>query len=679
VKPFVLARAALALASLALASPVLAQDAAGQDGGAVAGAESLVGGLLPPSLRITSPGTSFSIADGPGTLVVAGTVSTGGTITSITWTCAECASRTGTATYDAAAGTWRAELPVTSGTNHITVTASDDAGLAATASLAYAALGGGPQPPVVKIDNPGGVVRTEVVTLRGTCDDDVGCVRNVWRCETGCVWSLRSNGGDAGHAPKYAAKWEQKVALVPGRNVITVTGVDSEGNTGSDTIDLTYEPQLEMLSFSLDRAEEGRAYSQALAARGGSARRWSVAGGGLPSGLALSSDGVLRGTPGAAGTFPVTIRVEADGSHVDRTFNLYVSPRGRFAGPNDYFDNLCARPEAQYCAGLRSQADINRQQKADGDNPFFTYDFAGDTYFDKQDAAKFSIAPMPCASEEEGGQGWNKVGKCHGSDLLPVQYQLDLQLWADAYSTNTYVVIWDQWVGVEARDFLESHGTWKHFQFKDQPESAAPADPSVCINDPGKKAPCHEGTLNMEIQSRWNRNRCPGGQENCPNAFAPSLRVYGKNDLNPVTMQKSGAKNPVDHTGAGTFPLYGWNAPVGKWMRYIVYIEGQRHGDLGDFDEWKASCAECASLTDGPWTRYSIWVLDEDRDAQRFVYRMPWLIRQRWTSNLNFEFNTSAVPEQQVAPVTLYYRNGIVLKNYRLVEGDPVIFQRPLR
>ncbi len=52
----------------------------------------------------------------------------------------------------------------------------------------------------------------------------------------------------------------------------------------------------------------GAAYSQTLTATGGAAPyTWSLASGNLPSGLTLSSTGVISGTPTAAGSFKVTV------------------------------------------------------------------------------------------------------------------------------------------------------------------------------------------------------------------------------------------------------------------------------------------------------------------------------------------------------------------------------------
>ena len=71
---------------------------------------------------------------------------------------------------------------------------------------------------------------------------------------------------------------------------------------------------LAITTTSLPGAIVGVAYSQQLAASGGTTPYvWSLVGSSLPAGLALSPQGVISGTPTAAGTFSFSVRV-ADAS-----------------------------------------------------------------------------------------------------------------------------------------------------------------------------------------------------------------------------------------------------------------------------------------------------------------------------------------------------------------------------
>jgi Putative Ig domain len=84
---------------------------------------------------------------------------------------------------------------------------------------------------------------------------------------------------------------------------------------------------LAVTTVSLPGATVGEAYSQALAASGGtSPYTWSVQGGSLPSGLALSNSGTISGTPTAAGTYSFTVRVtDAAGATATRALSITVT------------------------------------------------------------------------------------------------------------------------------------------------------------------------------------------------------------------------------------------------------------------------------------------------------------------------------------------------------------------
>ena len=74
-------------------------------------------------------------------------------------------------------------------------------------------------------------------------------------------------------------------------------------------------PPLSITTESLPGSTVGSAYSQTLAATGGTAPySWSLASGALPPGLSLSSAGVVSGTPTAAGAFNFEARASDSGS-----------------------------------------------------------------------------------------------------------------------------------------------------------------------------------------------------------------------------------------------------------------------------------------------------------------------------------------------------------------------------
>lgn len=88
-----------------------------------------------------------------------------------------------------------------------------------------------------------------------------------------------------------------------------VTVTDGETTTLADAA-LAVRPALAVTTASLPGGEMAIAYNQQLAAVGGRMfHRWTVASGALPTGLTMSSSGLITGTPVTPGTFPFTVRV----------------------------------------------------------------------------------------------------------------------------------------------------------------------------------------------------------------------------------------------------------------------------------------------------------------------------------------------------------------------------------
>ena len=73
--------------------------------------------------------------------------------------------------------------------------------------------------------------------------------------------------------------------------------------------------QIQISTPSLTGGMVGSSYSRTLAASGGTpAYAWSVAAGSLPTGLSLSSAGVIAGTPTASGSYTFTVAVHDSGN-----------------------------------------------------------------------------------------------------------------------------------------------------------------------------------------------------------------------------------------------------------------------------------------------------------------------------------------------------------------------------
>ncbi len=85
---------------------------------------------------------------------------------------------------------------------------------------------------------------------------------------------------------------------------------DGSGNSSVIALALQVNPLLSVTTASLPPAIQGIAYTQSLAATGGSGNyTWTLASGTLPAGINLNSSGALTGTTNATGTFSFTVQV----------------------------------------------------------------------------------------------------------------------------------------------------------------------------------------------------------------------------------------------------------------------------------------------------------------------------------------------------------------------------------
>jgi hypothetical protein len=104
-----------------------------------------------------------------------------------------------------------------------------------------------------------------------------------------------------------------------------VTVTDSASTAQSQTVTFSIvvisaqsaPTALSISSAALSSGQVGSTYAVSLSASGGTpGYTWSIASGGLPAGLALSSAGVISGTPTASGSSTFTVAVKDSGSPV---------------------------------------------------------------------------------------------------------------------------------------------------------------------------------------------------------------------------------------------------------------------------------------------------------------------------------------------------------------------------
>ncbi|WP_321472203.1 Ig domain-containing protein [uncultured Paludibaculum sp.] len=113
----------------------------------------------------------------------------------------------------------------------------------------------------------------------------------------------------------------------PGASTFFARVVDATATPATLPLSISILPALQITTPSaLPAATPGLAYSQILSVSGGSSPyNWSLAGGSMPTGLTLSTTGLLSGTPTTAGTFNFVTRVtDAASGFSLQSFNLSV-------------------------------------------------------------------------------------------------------------------------------------------------------------------------------------------------------------------------------------------------------------------------------------------------------------------------------------------------------------------
>jgi len=113
---------------------------------------------------------------------------------------------------------------------------------------------------------------------------------------------------------------------VTGTFSIDVTATDSNSNTGSKTYSLVVgSVTISISPSSLSAATQNSAFSQQLSASGGTAPYTYSNTGSLPSGLSLTSGGLISGTPTATGTYSIDITAtDANNNTGSASYSLVV-------------------------------------------------------------------------------------------------------------------------------------------------------------------------------------------------------------------------------------------------------------------------------------------------------------------------------------------------------------------
>src|SRR5436190_13068679 len=117
--------------------------------------------------------------------------------------------------------------------------------------------------------------------------------------------------------------------------VFTVVGGGGGGPAPAPAPAPAPQPPLQITTGGLANATTGTPYSATLAASGGGSVTWTVTAGSLPSGLMITSNGVVSGTPSSAGSYTFTVRVDGGGRSASKQFELVVREELTASAPAD--------------------------------------------------------------------------------------------------------------------------------------------------------------------------------------------------------------------------------------------------------------------------------------------------------------------------------------------------------
>ena len=201
--------------------------------------------------------------------------------------------------------------PTAAGTSNFTVQVADTSGAKATAPLTIA-IGAGLSIATASLPNGVvGILYSQPITASG------GTGNYTWTVASGSLppgLTLASTGTISG-TPSTA-----------GTSNFTLQVSDTSGAKTSGPFSITVGPGVTITTSSLPNGIAGTAYSQTLAASGGTVPyTWSVGAGTLPSGLSLSASGTISGTPSAAANATFTVQVaDSLGGKASATFTIAI-------------------------------------------------------------------------------------------------------------------------------------------------------------------------------------------------------------------------------------------------------------------------------------------------------------------------------------------------------------------
>ena len=140
------------------------------------------------------------------------------------------------------------------------------------------------------------------------------------------IWTLASGTLPAGLLFNGSSGSVSGIPSDSGTYAFTLLITDQGGNTSTRDCQLAVTSSLVIGTVVLPDAPQSSPYAQSLSASGGkSPYTWAIVAGNLPTGLTLSSEGIISGVTVPLGSFSFTVSVtDGNGASVQRTLSLKV-------------------------------------------------------------------------------------------------------------------------------------------------------------------------------------------------------------------------------------------------------------------------------------------------------------------------------------------------------------------
>jgi hypothetical protein len=134
----------------------------------------------------------------------------------------------------------------------------------------------------------------------------------------GYIWSITTGSLPAGVTLAASTGALSGKPTATGSSTVTFEVKDSAADTAKATLKLTVDPGLKITTTTLSNAYTDSKYTATLKATGGSGSgdSWSVASGTLPTGLTLSTAGVLSGAPTTAAVSKLVVQVKDSAANI---------------------------------------------------------------------------------------------------------------------------------------------------------------------------------------------------------------------------------------------------------------------------------------------------------------------------------------------------------------------------